>query len=175
MAEVGIHSLKARVQGVTPQDEDVSNQELQTTVQVGEFSDYQLPLVFITEPYQNAVVSGLVVVKGTASDNNVVDYVEVRVLPNIWEKANGYQNWAWAWNSSQDLNGRYTIEARSFDGFNFSEILFVDGTVLFTIDIQAMNILLAVVETESAKYNINLSSKTCFIPKYLFTTFFKIP
>jgi len=154
VAEVGIHSLKARVQGVTPQDEDVSNQELQTTVQVGEFSDYQLPLVFITEPYQNAVVSGLVVVKGTASDNNVVDYVEVRVLPNIWEKANGYQNWAWAWNSSQDLNGRYTIEARSFDGFNFSEI--------YSIEVEVTNDganRRPTASLESSSYEVNVNDK----------------
>jgi len=129
IAEEGIHSLKAQIQEVTPQDEDNSNQEFQLTVQVGEFSDYQAPLIFITEPYQNAIVSGLVVVKGTASDNNAVDYVEVRVLPNSWERANGYQNWAWAWNTSQDLNGRYTIEARSFDGFNFSEIYSIEVEV----------------------------------------------
>ena len=102
---------------------------MQVTVQVGEFSDYQVPLVFITEPYQNAVVSGLVVVKGTSSDNNAIDYVEVRVLPNSWERANGYQNWAWAWNTSQDLNGRYTIEARSFDGFNFSDVYSIEVEV----------------------------------------------
>ena len=129
IAEAGVHTLKASIQGVTPQDEDVSNQAFQTTVQVGEFTDYQPPLVFITEPYQNAVVSGLVVVKGTASDNNAVDYVEARVSPNSWEKANGYQNWAWAWNTSQDLNGRYTLEARSFDGFNFSAVYSVEVEV----------------------------------------------
>ena len=50
-------------------------------------------------------------------------------MPNSWERANGYQNWAWAWNTSQDLNGRYTIEARSFDGFNFSEIYSIEVEV----------------------------------------------
>ena len=92
---------------MTPQDEDLSNQELQTTVIVDDFVDSQPPLIFITEPYQNEIVSGLVVIKGTASDNNLVDHVEVRVVPNTWDRANGYQNWAWAWNTSLDLNGRY--------------------------------------------------------------------
>ena len=157
VAEEGIHTLKARIQDVTPQDEDTSNQEFQITVQVGEFSDYQEPLVFITEPYQNAIVSGLVVVKGTASDNNAIDYVEVRVLPNLWEKASGYQNWAWAWNTSQDLNGRYTIEARSFDGFNFSEIYSIEVEV--TND-DANRRPTAVLESSS--YEVNIDEKIIF-------------
>ena len=114
---------------MTPQDEDLSNQELQTTVVVDDFIDSQPPLVFITEPYQNEIVSGLVVIKGTASDNNIVDHVEVRVVPNAWDRANGYQNWVWAWNTSLDLNGRYTLEARSFDGFNFSVVYSVEVEV----------------------------------------------
>ena len=129
IAEGGTHILKASIQGVTPQDEDLSNQELQTTVVVDDFIDSQPPLVFITEPYQNEIVSGLVVIKGTASDNNIVDHVEVRVVPNAWDRANGYQNWAWAWNTSLDLNGRYTLEARSFDGFNFSVVYSVEVEV----------------------------------------------
>ncbi|MED6305781.1 MAG: S8 family serine peptidase [Candidatus Thermoplasmatota archaeon] len=129
IAEAGTHVLKASIEGVTPQDEDLSNQEFQVTVVVDDFVDSQPPLVFITEPYQNEIVSDLVVVKGTASDNNIVDHVEVRVVPNAWERANGYQNWIWAWNTSLDLNGRYTLEARSFDGFNFSAVYAVDVEV----------------------------------------------
>jgi PKD repeat protein len=86
-------------------------------------------MVFITEPYQNEVVSDLVVVKGTANDDNNIAKVEVRVSPNEWQSANGFQEWAWAWNTSQDLNGRYTLEARSFDGFNYSIIYSVDVEV----------------------------------------------
>ena len=73
IAEAGTHVLKASIEGVTPQDEDLSNQEFQLTVVVDDFVDSQPPLVFITEPYQNEIVSDLVVVKGTASDNNIVD------------------------------------------------------------------------------------------------------
>jgi len=88
-------------------------------------------MVFITEPYQNEIVSGLVVVKGTASDNNNVERVEVRVAPNNWQNANGFQNWAWAWNTSQDLNGRYTLEARAFDGYNYS--------VTYSVEVEVTN------------------------------------
>ena len=51
------------------------------------------------------------------------------MAPNNWQNANGFQNWAWAWNTSEDLNGRYTLEARSFDGYNFSVIYSVDVEV----------------------------------------------
>ena len=51
----------------------------------------QPPLVFITEPDQNEIVSEIVVVKGSASDNVNLEYVEVRLLPNDWERANGFE------------------------------------------------------------------------------------
>jgi len=129
VASEGEHEIKAEIVDVSPQDEDDSNHVSQVIVQVGDFLDYQIPMVFITEPYRNEVVSDLVVVKGTASDNNDVEKVEVRVLPNDWERANGFENWAWAWNTSEDLNGRYTIEARSFDGYNYSVIYSVEVEV----------------------------------------------
>ncbi len=128
-ASEGDHELKAEIVDISPQDEDNSNHVLQIFIQVGDFLDSQIPMVFITEPYRNEVVSNLVVVKGTASDNNDVEKVEVRILPNDWERANGFENWAWAWNTSQDLNGRYTIEARSFDGYNYSVIYSVEVEV----------------------------------------------
>ena len=94
-----------------------------------EFVDMQPPLVFITEPGQNEIVSGVVAVKGSASDNVDLEYVEVRLLPNDWERANGFENWFWSWNSSDDLNGRYTVQARSFDGYNYSSIFSIEVEV----------------------------------------------
>ena len=129
IAEEGNHVLKAVIKQTSPQDADTSNQELQINVQVDGFVDSQSPMVFITEPYQNEVVSDLVIVKGTASDDNNIVKVEVRVSPNEWQVANGFQDWVWAWNTSQDLNGRYTLESRSFDGFNYSNIYSVDVEV----------------------------------------------
>ena len=129
IAEKGMHEIHAKIVDISPQDMDNSNHEAFFEVNVDGFVDSQLPMVFITEPYQNEVVSDLVVVKGTASDNNNLEKVEVRIVPDAWEKANGFQNWAWAWNTSIDLNGRYTIEARSFDGLNYSEIYQVEVEV----------------------------------------------
>ncbi len=122
VAVEGQHVIKAEIVDISPQDEDNSDHVFQTDVTVDRFVDYQTPMVFITEPYRNEVVSDLVIIKGTASDNNNVEKVEVRIAPNDWEVANGFENWAWAWNTTLDLNGRYAIEARAFDGFNYSTI-----------------------------------------------------
>ena len=122
LASEGQHVIKAEIVDISPQDEDNSDHIFQTDVIVDGFVDTQIPMVFITEPYRNEVVSDLVVIKGTASDNNNVEKVEVRIAPNDWELANGFENWVWAWNTTLDLNGRYAIEARAFDGYNYSVV-----------------------------------------------------
>ena len=127
--DIGTHVLQAVIENVSPQDEDISNQYNQITVEVEQYVDNQEPLVFIREPYSNETVSGVIDVKGTASDNNGVEFVEVRIVPNTWQRANGLDDWIWVWNTSLDLNGRYTIQARSFDGLNYSKIYSVEVEV----------------------------------------------
>ena len=129
IAVKGNHELSIEIISVVPQDQDESNNYFTFDVSVSEFVDMQPPLVFITEPDQNEIVSEIVVVKGSASDNVNLEYVEVRLLPNDWERANGFENWFWSWNSSNDLNGRYTVQARSYDGYNYSSIFSVDVEV----------------------------------------------
>ena len=129
LAVKGDHELTIEIVSVVPQDEMESNNIFSFDVSVLEFIDMQPPLVFITEPGQNEIVSGVVAVKGSASDNVNLEYVEVRLLPNDWERANGFENWFWSWNSSVDLNGRYTVQARSFDGYNYSSIFSIEVEV----------------------------------------------
>ena len=129
IAVKGNHELSIEIVSVVPQDKDESNNYFTFDVSVSEFVDIQPPLVFITEPDQNEIVSEVVVVKGSASDNVNLEYVEVRLLPNDWERANGFENWFWSWNSSNDLNGRYTVQARSYDGYNYSSIFSIDVEV----------------------------------------------
>ena len=129
IAVKGNHELSIEIISVVPQDQDESNNYFSFDVSVSEFVDMQPPLVFITEPDQNEIVSEIVLVKGSASDNVNLEYVEVRLLPNDWERANGFENWFWSWNSSNDLNGRYTVQARSYDGYNYSSIFSIDVEV----------------------------------------------
>ena len=129
IAVKGNHELSIEIISVVPQDEVESNNYFSMDVTVFEFLDEQPPIVFINEPDQNEIVSGIVVIKGSASDNINLEFVEIRLLPNDWERANGFENWVWSWNSSNDLNGRYTIEARSFDGYSYSSIFSIDVEV----------------------------------------------
>ena len=129
IAEEGTHTISAKITHVSPQDEDESNHEEEVEVFVDNFEDLQSPFVFITEPYNNEIVSGLVTIRGTASDNNRIVRVEFRILPDDWQIVNGFENWAWAWNTSQEFNGRYNLQARSFDGFQYSSIFSVDVEV----------------------------------------------
>ena len=114
---------------IRDRDDDESNHEQEVEVFVDNFEDLQSPLVFITEPYDNEIVSDLVTIRGTASDNNRIDRVEFRILPNDWQTVNGFDDWAWAWNTTQELNGRYTLQARSYDGFQYSSIFSVEVEV----------------------------------------------
>jgi len=129
IAQEGTHTISARITQVSPQDDDESNHEQEVEVFVDNFEDLQSPLVFITEPYDNEIVSDLVTIRGTASDNNRIDRVEFRILPNDWQTVNGFDDWAWAWNTTQELNGRYTLQARSYDGFQYSSIFSVEVEV----------------------------------------------
>ena len=147
IAVKGNHELSIEIISVVPQDLDESNNYFTFDVSVTEFVDVQPPLVFITEPDQNEIVSEVVVVKGRASDNVNLEFVEVRLLPNDWERANGFESWFWSWNSSNDLNGRYTVQARSYDGYNYSSI--------FSIDVEVTNEGLNRRPTASLTSNLN--------------------
>ena len=128
-ATLGDHTLAAELVDISPSDADESDHTAQFTVSVVEVIDTQPPLLFITTPYQNQIVSGLVTVSGTASDDWAVRRVEARVTPGEWEVASGTTAWSWEWNTTQDLNGRYRIEARAWDGFNYSSLATVEVEV----------------------------------------------
>ena len=62
IAVKGNHELSIEIISVVPQDQDESNNYFTFDVSVSEFVDMQPPLVFITEPDQNEIVSDIVVV-----------------------------------------------------------------------------------------------------------------
>ncbi len=128
-ATLGDHTLTAELVDISPSDADESDHTAELTVSVVDVIDTQPPLLFITSPYQNQIVSGLVAVSGTASDDWAVRRVEARVSPGEWEVAEGTTAWSWEWNTTQDLNGRYRVEARAWDGFNYSSLATVEVEV----------------------------------------------
>ena len=47
IAEKGNHQIGVKIIDISPQDEDISNHEYQVDVQVSDFLDSQIPMVFI--------------------------------------------------------------------------------------------------------------------------------
>ena len=105
------------------------NQEITVTV----FNNH-LPQVTITSPPAGDVVSGNLTIQGTASDmdgNLTLKKVQVRINTGEWHNTNGTQTWQYIWAISPDMNeGPYIIQARAWDGYNYS----VPHHITLTID-----------------------------------------
>src|SRR3989454_688319 len=92
------------------------------------------PLVAITHPMGGEIVSGIVLVHGTASDPDVgdrVELVQVTIDPTdphgVWRDAvdtshdASWSTWAYQWDTTTVDNGGHKVCARSFDGDLYSE------------------------------------------------------
>jgi len=101
----------------------VSNQG-DNTISVIQFKETaqpsnQSPTVSITSPLNNANVSGIVNVQGTASDpdgSSQLQMVEVKIDTGSWSQANGTVSWSYSWDTTTISNGQHSIYARSYDG-----------------------------------------------------------
>lgn len=92
----------------------------------------QLPSVEITSPQEGATVDGTVMVQGNASDadgNETLQQVEVRIDDGAWHTADGNTSWTYSWDTATVQDGSHTIEARSYDGGNYSDVAQVNVTV----------------------------------------------
>jgi len=77
--------------------------------------DVQPPSISISQPANDATVSGSVIVSGTASDNVAVQKVEVSLDGGTWTLASGTTSWSYSLNTVNTLNGTHTISARATD------------------------------------------------------------
>jgi len=73
------------------------------------------PAVTLINPTNQALVSGNLVISGSASDNVAVQKVEISLDGGAWFAASGTTSWTFALNSSNFLNGAHTISARATD------------------------------------------------------------
>jgi len=91
------------------------------------------PTVEITHPLEGQTVSGIVDVEGTADDpDGNVESVEVKIDEDgEWGTATGTTSWTYEWDTSQYSDGEYTIYARSYDSYDYSDVysvgVFVDN------------------------------------------------
>jgi len=92
------------------------------------------PSISITSPKNNAKVSDIVTISGTASDSDGnVTNVELKIDDNGWFNVSivsaSSLNWSFSWNTKDVENGMHTIYARAYDGMNHSGIVSVDVNV----------------------------------------------
>ncbi|MBN1390601.1 MAG: S8 family serine peptidase [Candidatus Thermoplasmatota archaeon] len=86
-------------------------------------ADYNYPpSVTITCP--EGPLKGPVTLSGTASDDDEVDMVEVRLEGELvstdWELASGEEEWTFQMDTRVYENGKYNVHARAFDGDRYS-------------------------------------------------------
>jgi hypothetical protein len=90
------------------------------------------PTVTITYPSNGATIARLVMISGTASDpdkEDNINSVEVKIGENDWATATGTTLWSYDWTTYASQNGMYTINTRSYDGKDYSEIQSITVTL----------------------------------------------
>ena len=88
------------------------------------------PVALITAPVAGEQYSGILAVTGTASDDTLVEGVEVRIDGGAWTPVTGTGTWSFEVNTTQLPSGTHTLEARAFDGDKHSPVV----SVVFEVD-----------------------------------------
>ena len=89
------------------------------------------PVVNITNPLDGSFVTGIVTLRGTASDiDGDIEKVEIRINEGPWNTAIGTAIWNYNWDTRVHPDNSHVVSARSFDGSNYSNIC----TITLTID-----------------------------------------
>jgi hypothetical protein len=116
----GTHTLEARaLDGVST-----------SPVVSVEFIVDQLPSVTVTSPEEAMTYSGTLEVAGTATDDVSVERVEVRVVPGTWSTVEGSTTWTYELDTTSLSTGTHTLDARSYDGYEYSAV----ASVSFDVD-----------------------------------------
>ena len=84
------------------------------------------PSIEITSPANGSIVSGIITIQGMASDkdgNESIVKVEIRIDGQQWKEAEGTTSWSYSWDTTEVSNGWHKIEARCYDGIDYSNIV----------------------------------------------------
>jgi len=82
----------------------------------------------ITKPQENQTIKGKTTIQGWATDkdgNATIQNVDLRVDAGNWATALGTTVWLYELNTSALTNGYHTLEARAYDGIEYSESYFL--------------------------------------------------
>ncbi|MCK4614320.1 MAG: SBBP repeat-containing protein, partial [Thermoplasmata archaeon] len=81
-----------------------------------------LPTLALISPGNNSEVSSVVLITGTASDeNSSIERVEISIDGGVWQNVTGTISWSFEWDTKEVENGEHTIRVRSYDGEDYSE------------------------------------------------------
>ena len=95
------------------------------TVNVNNIPPNHKPTVEIIFPNDGTEVKKTFTIHGTASDadgNGTIQKVEIKIGDGDWKVVNGTTSWSYTWDSTSVDNGNYTIQARAYDGQEYSNI-----------------------------------------------------
>ena len=116
----GSHTIYARAYDGT----DYSSID-SVTVNVNNIPLNHKPTVEIIFPNDGTEVKKTFTIHGTASDadgNGTIQKVEIKIGDGDWKVVNGTTSWSYTWDSTSVDNGNYTIQARAYDGQEYSNI-----------------------------------------------------
>jgi len=83
----------------------------------------KFPTVAITSPVNGSTVSGIVTIVGTANDTDgTVQSVQVKIDSGSWIIVTGTTSWNYTWDSTTVDNGDCVVQARAYDGQEYSSI-----------------------------------------------------
>jgi len=95
------------------------------TVTVNNISPNHKPTVSIIFPSDGMDVKKTFTIHGAASDEDgsgTIQKVEIKIDEGEWKVVNGTTSWNYTWDSTTVDNGDYVIQARSYDGQEYSNI-----------------------------------------------------
>jgi hypothetical protein len=108
----GPHTIRARAH-----DGELYSQEAVRNVSVQNHGPDFPPSCTIGSPTSGSLVSGDVLVQGTASDaENALRSVMVRIDSGGWQTASGTASWSFLWDTRPLPGGAHTLTAHAFDG-----------------------------------------------------------
>jgi hypothetical protein len=82
------------------------------------------PTIEFFTPSEGQKVRGILIVAGTTTRGTLdITRVQIRVDSGGWLNASGNPNWTYQLDTTKLKDGRHTIQARAFDGMDYSDIV----------------------------------------------------
>jgi len=133
--EPGDYDLVVTAEDFRTYDDSLTISEGSTTIDVVLVPDSvdmnEPPRVYITSPLNGTTFSGILMIQGTASDEDgSITQVEISLQGGSWIRVQGTDNWYYEWESGSFDDGEYVLSIRSFDGEDYS------GETKLTVSLQ---------------------------------------